>query len=139
MLNKPKGIKLKKAKTLYTLTLLLLLSACHSNEVEYFGCSKVKTDDSASVDNKAPEKDQLDTVRVIGVWGDKPNSYKPVKETMVVYKDGSVKDGYITYERTDKGTSGFYFERGDTIVLRDNKFVENLTMKRIAAEYVNGR
>ncbi len=76
-----------------------------------------------------------DTVRIIGVFAQpdrRPHKYlyavnKIGREYCIKYALSPYTDGYNVVT---------YIERGDTVVIRDNKIIKNLTMNRLKSEFV---
>jgi len=118
---------MKKANKLYPLTLLLLLSACDSEVVKEVGYIRVNSP-------KTNEKiTYFDTVRVIGVnVNNGPYGREDGRHVRFVNKQGVISEA--------RWTDVHFMGRGDTIVI-DGKgnFVKNLTEKRLAEEFVNGK
>lgn len=119
---------MKKANKLYPLTLLLLLSACGSGskpkQVDYVGVNPPKTNEKITY---------FDTVRVIGVnVHSGPYGREDGRHVRFVNKQGVISEA--------GWTDVHFMGRGDTIVI-DGKgnFVKNLTEKRLAEEFVNGK
>ena len=110
---------MRKKDLLYALTLTLMLGACGTKN------NKEQT-----------QNDTLDTVCVLGVT---PSIL--IKKFDYVNKKGEV---FRCSMKTvvDKGngvTDAAYIERGDTVILRNNKIVKNITLENLAHRYINGR
>ena len=83
------------------------------------------------------ESNNLDTLRVYAVY-DLYNAVSAVRTFGCVDKYGN--DSYVIMDVGPKGSNkmgcAIFVERGDTIVLKGNEFISNLTTDRIRKEFI---
>ena len=113
----------------YALSLALIMGACGNRQ-------KFELPETQ-------KSGKLDTVRVVGAYTQSSFLYLP----MVTYFDFVTKTGgvYSCRFKSNMMKTNFrdaklpYINAGDTIVMRNGRVINNLTLDRLAYEYVNGR
>ena len=127
-----KGYKMKKSYAkLFILVSLCALCSCKKSETEKKALVRKRVNQTSVI------KKDIDTVRVTGVYDIYARWDGVVRFMTCVDNQGN--EDYILYSFMEKGTpmrGAEFIERGDTVVIRDNKIIKNLTMNRLKSEFV---
>lgn len=126
------NIKMNKSYAkLFILVSLCALCSCKKSETEKKGVFRQRFNQTSAI------KKDIDTVRVTGVhdvyggWNDAAR--------VITCVDNQGNEDRIVFDVMKKGSSmrgGEYIERGDTIVLKGDTLVKNITRERIKSEFV---
>ena len=121
----------KSYAKLFVLVPLVMLTSCKKSETAKKGVYRETFNQTSSV-----TKD-IDTFRVTGVY-DVYGGFREVGRTITCV-DNQGNETFIVFDVMKKGSSmrqGEYIERGDTIVLKGDTLVANVTRERIKSEFV---
>ena len=122
----------KSYAKLFVLVPLVMLSSCKKSETTKKGVYR-------ETFNQTITKD-IDTFRVTGVY-DVYGGFRDVGR-MIMCVDNQGNENFIVFDVMKKGSSmrqGEYIERGDTIVLKGDTLVTNITRERIKSEFIKGK
>ena len=124
----------KSYAKLFVLVPLVMLASCKKSETAKKGVYRETFNQTSSV-----TKD-IDTFRVTGVY-DVYGGFREVGRTITCV-DNQGNENFIAFDVMKKGSSmrqGEYIERGDTIVLKGDTLVANITRERIKSEFVKSK
>ena len=130
-----KGYKMKKSYAkLFVLVSLCALCSCKKSETEKKALVRKRVNQTSVI------KKDIDTVRVTGVYDIYARWDGVVRFMTCVDNQGN--EDYILYSFMEKGTpmrGAEFIERGDTVVLKGDTLVKNITRERIKSEFVKVR
>ena len=130
-----KGYKMKKSYAkLFVLVPLIMLASCKKSETEKKGTYRETFNQTSTITR------DIDTFRVTGVH-DFYGGFGEVLRTIICV-DNQGNENFVAFDVMKKGSSmrqGEYIERGDTIVLKGDTLVENITRERIKSEFVKAK
>jgi hypothetical protein len=128
-----KGYKMKKSYAkLFILVSLCALCSCKKSETEKKGVFRKRFNQTSAI------KKDIDTVRVTGVYDVFSGKY--YKHRRITCVDNQGNEDNIKYNLHRSKSSPMrgaeYIERGDTLVLKGDTLVKNITRERIKSEFV---
>ena len=127
-----KGYKMKKSYAkLFILVSLCALCSCKKSETEKKALVRKRFNQTSVI------KKDIDTVRVTGVYDVYGVWNQAVR--LITCVDNQGNEDRIVFEVIKKGSpmrGGEYIERGDTVVLKGDTLVKNITRERIKSEFV---
>ncbi len=130
-----KGYKMKKSYAkLFVLASLCALCSCKKSETEKKALVRKRVNQTSVI------KKDIDTVRVTGVYDIYARWDGVVRFMTCVDNQGN--EDYILYSFMEEGTpmrGAEFIERGDTVVLKGDTLVKNITRERIKSEFVKVR
>lgn len=130
-----KGYKMKKSYAkLFVLASLCALCSCKKSEIEEKGVLRKRVNQTSVI------KKDIDTVRVTGVYD--AYGYWNGMARLIACVDNQGNEDYIIYSFMEEGTpmrGAEFIERGDTVVLKGDTLVKNITRERIKSEFVKVR
>ena len=126
------NIKMKKSYAkLFVLVSLCALSSCKKSETEKNRVLRERFNQTSVI------KKDIDTVRVTGVYDVYGGMNDAVR--LITCVDNQGNEDWIVFDVMQKGSpmrGGEYIERGDTVVLKGDTLVKNITRERIKSEFV---
>lgn len=124
----------KSYAKLFVLVPLVMLSSCKRSEDVKKGVYRETVNQTSTV-----AKD-YDTIRVTGVY-DVYGGFREVGRA-ITGVDAQGNETFIVFDVMKKGSpmrQGEYIERSDTIVLKGDTLIKNITRERIKSEFVKSK
>lgn len=125
------NIKMNKSYAkLFVLVSLCALCSCRSGYEEN-GVSRERINQTSAI------KKDIDTVRVTGVYDVFSGKYYMHRRITCVDNQGNEDNiKYNVHRKSSPMRGAEYIERGDTLVLKGDTLVKNITRERIKSEFV---
>ena len=124
----------KSYAKLFVLVPLVMLSSCKRSE------DVKKSVYRKTVNQTSTVAKDYDTIRVTGVY-DVYGSFREVGRA-IIGVDAQGNETFIVFDVMKKGSpmrQGEYIERSDTIVLKGDTLIKNITRERIKSEFVKSK